>query len=325
MSEQTYTHRTASGMEVELKRMKSYHQEWLTQGKSGNQSTVKKTNKSQKNIDNVAADIIVRIDDDTDITLQKISKLPSWEFKEIMLVARFFSCDIYFTDRVNEYEQYLKTKELIFLAIDYKNGKISKEEILSKEIEIIELEQYMELEEVPEFESNLPEHLFKFTWEWRNGDEQHKHKFEVPINIWDFPVEKSKVVYDWTALQKGDCCKKQITLPISKKLIQWSMLNVDLENKFKGSLNMETLHINTPITWRNPVELVKKESSEGYIPVQLNTSKMEILDIEALREDISNNEGKIDTILTLNHPEKDELIRVDIFQVVSFFIPSGVV
>lgn len=325
--ENTYTHTTSSGLEVELKRMKSYHQEWLTQGRGSSRSTKTKTNKSQKNIDDVAADIVVSIDGDKAITLDKIQSLPSWEFKEIMLVARFYSCDIHFAERMDEHSKYLELVKGVELALKYKEGELTEADLTKMDVSINYIESLTDYEEVPLFESTLPDHLFKFTWEWKDGDVSDKHLFEIPIGLWDFDMVPGKALYKFEELHdKGSSVKKnRLTLPISKKLIEWSILDVNLENRFKGGLNMETMHINTPISWRNPVELVKKETGEGYIPIQLNLSKMEILDIEELRHDIHTKEGKIDTVLTLNHPAKDELIKVDIFQVVSFFIPSGVV
>lgn len=327
---QTYTHKLASGLEIEFKRMMSIHQEWLSQGKSRS-STKTKTNKSDKNIDDVLADITVRIGSKSlenlrhEEKLKYIGELLSPCFKEALMAARFFSVDRHFAERQVEYSAYLDELKKWQLKRDFEEGILSKEQLKAQGVDELELQEISE--EKPEYKSELPEHIFTFSYTWKDKDEdgniiELSEKYELPVHFHEFKFRAPKTLF--TELPTSEEKVFELELPIAGSKVRYNMLDVKMENMNKGRLDSETIHINSPIQWRNPVVLEPKSSGEGFIPIKLNTSKMEIIDIEELRKHIYEHEGSCDSTISIKHPHKELLTKVDILQVVTFFIPSGV-
>lgn len=329
----TYTRELASGLEVEFRRMMSIHQEWLSTGKT-QKSTKSKTNKSDKNIDDVFADILVSIGG-VDVSswkheskLELVGKMLSTDFSEAILAARFFSVDRHFAERQQEYEAYLIQLKLWELGQKLKNGEISEEIALAEAGPESNIEHIISLadDDMPVYESQYEPHIFSFNYTWKDKDDlgnlvEVPFKYEMPIHFHDFEF-KAPAVKSHKLLSDEEK-NNELVLPISGEKVRWSMLDIKMENIMRNSIKPESFHVNTPIILRNPVRLEPKQGG-GVIPIKLNTSKMELIDIEELRKDIFTKEGKADTSITIQHPEKDITTKVDILKVVTFFIPSGV-
>jgi hypothetical protein len=326
----TYTHILKSGLEVEFKRMMSNHQEWLSKGKS-QKSTKAKTNKSDKNIDDVIADVLLKVGSlnienyTHEEKLKVVQRMFSPDFKETLMAVRFFSVDVHFSERQQEFAKHLEQVALWKLRCEFVEEKKTADEIeaLGHNVEAL-----MEMsEDEPIYVSELPDHIFSFSYTWKDKDPETgalietPQKYDMPVHFHEFKFEGPYKIF--TELPTEDEKNQFLTLPIAGSNIRWSILDVELENKFKGQLNPDNVHINTPLKWRNPVELIAKTGG-GTIPHQLNTSKMEIIDIELLRKEVFDKEGKSDTTIKIQHPQKEVLTTVDVLQVVTFFIPSGV-
>ncbi len=314
MNEQTYTDRFPSGIEFEVRRMKGLHQEWLTKGRSGKSSAKAAGDKNLKNIDDVFADCCVRIGSDTNIDLKKVQDLTSPDFKYGLLVLRFFSCDEYFPERESEWREYQERK----------NEAKKEWEELKAAGTVDEAAEF----EFEEFKSALPDHEFAFKYEWKGADDKmHTHDYSPALTLRDFEIKPFDKQFKELA-EMAEYKVRAMTLKMSGKNIQWRMMDVKAENRYRTLAKAENIHANTFIEWRDPKELInnpKADAAQKVIPINLNLQKLDIPDIEQLRKDIYQSEAKVNTMLVLEHPDNSEDVRVDVTTVVSFFFPSGVV
>lgn len=114
-----------------------------------------------------------------------------------------------------------------------------------------------------------------------------------------------------------------IMLPKSKKVVKFRMLDGrGEENGAKVKVSQRTSH--TPLKMRNPVEVLDKKDKEGNnIEVILNLDDLGLKDISYLRAQIKAYEGRVDTEIKFEHPEKEnEFITVNILGQLAFFFPS---
>ncbi len=330
---QTYTAKAPSGFEFELKRMKAYHQEWLTEGAVSGRAKGTKKGKNEHKVEDILADILVRIDDDEDITGEKVLQLPRYDFKYMLFIARFFSCDLHFCERMEEWEKFQHKLKLWKIRQSINAGTITDAELIAVEMtrEQIMDDPSLDQDNEPEYESILPDHIFKFTFTWEQDDEELTHEYEVPLHMHDFKVVEPKIKFTWKDLTSGrgadsfDAKDMRVKLPISGQELVWHILDIGLEEKNRGGFSIDKVNINTELKWRNPRILSPKESEPGkFMPVQANPSKFEYLDIEEYRKAVFETEGKVDSTLTLRLPETGKLIKVDVLGTTTFFIPSGV-
>ncbi len=333
----TFTATAPSGFEYETKRMMAYHQEWLTQGNRQNSSMRgAKKNKSEKRAEDIMCDILVHIDGDYELTPDKIKKLPSWDFKHMLFVARYFSCDLYFAERMEEYDKFSELLKLWNLRKDYEENKITAEQLLSDHkinVEDLLENEALDFDNAPEYTSQLPDHIFKFTYEWEDkvSKEVREHQYELPLHMHDFKITKPWRSFTWKELLDATATNGlgnkdvKLKLPISEQELVWHILDLEIEERMRGGFQPDEVNVNTALKWRNPRIMSPKQANPGeFMPIVSNSSKFELLDNEAFRQDVFSKEGKVDSMLTLKLPETGQLIKVDVLNTVTFFIPSGV-
>lgn len=118
-----------------------------------------------------------------------------------------------------------------------------------------------------------------------------------------------------------------LTLPRSKALVEWSMLDGSGEKIGIGKKKSERSS-NTVLEMRKPRYWVDSDGDkEGYWAV-LPLNELSLADITALRQDIKDKEGKVDTEIKFEHPlwesgkVDEQWVVVDVLSTVNFFFPT---
>lgn len=109
-------------------------------------------------------------------------------------------------------------------------------------------------------------------------------------------------------------------LPKSGLKLRWEILDGLIERQFAEVMKND-LRINLMIDMRKPKYSFMKEGKEQWI--MFETGKQHVVDLEALRMDIQDKEGNVDTSLTIQHPDDPgRQQRVDLIALPVFFFPS---
>ena len=278
MQQEVFTDILPSGVSFDIVRMKGYHQEWLTSG--GTKGV------GARSLEDVLADRIKRLGDCKEITPEIVKKMPSADFAYALLVMRFFTCDPYFKARRDQYADWLEKKSNIEAE-----RKAAADDNLGVEIPVQPWEA--------EFKSDLPEHKFKFKYEWKSGNAKKSQDMVLPIYFHDFTVRKYgfqvENYTDPTAEKKdnmlGDKHYHFITLELSKMKVRWQILNVLTEHRFAHLFKDDTkVNSSSPITMRVPCEMQKASKSEMPIAIK-KLGDLELLDLEQIRQNIYDVEG----------------------------------
>lgn len=198
--------------------------------------------------------------------------------------------------------------------------------------DMLACDKKMALVEVRQFTMDFePEFNFIYSYTDSNGKKQEV-EMEIPVPEGHFKSEPVKVLEgdelvpakyeEYSALEK----KVQITLPRSKELVEFTMLDGRGE-KIGQSTAKNNRSSHTVIEMRNPVYFVKKDNG-NTVPVKLNLDKLAYKDIEALRKAIKDYEGRVDTEIMFEHPEAEfkagaeKDVIIDVLGVTAFFFPS---
>lgn len=170
------------------------------------------------------------------------------------------------------------------------------------------------------------EFVFMHTYKGADGA---KHEVEISEDIPDgrFPMHAVKKLNDKKKFVPANYAEysdieKHITieLPRSKKKVRFTLLDGTGE-KIGVSTSKTSRSSHTPIKMRIPVYFEKKEKG-GEIPVSLNLDSLPIKDIEYLRKQIKEYEGRVDTEIIFDHPVEDKNEVLDVISAVAFFFPS---
>jgi len=176
--------------------------------------------------------------------------------------------------------------------------------------------------------NNKPE--FNFTYVWESDDNKvSKSEHSVVFDETDFKETPYLVSNDkgelvpLNAVEYADINKLvRITLPVSKKIVQFKMLDGAAEIA-SGDISKKDRSSHTPITMRNPNYVEIKDKKERLLMVtSTDLDRMPLMDIEHLRGMIKKVEGEIETLLVIDHPKKDEQATIEIVGTPAFFFPS---
>ncbi len=171
---------------------------------------------------------------------------------------------------------------------------------------------------------------FDFTYEWESDNNKvFKSEHSVEFDDTDFKETPYSVINDKGELvplnvtEYADINKLvKVTLPISKKMVQFKMLDGAAEVA-SGNILKKDRSSHTPITMRNPNYVEVKNKKEKLIMVtSTDLDRMPLMDIEHLRGMIKKVEGEIETLLVIDHPKKDEQATIEIVGTPAFFFPS---
>lgn len=303
MIAQTYSGLLPCGLPVEIKRFKTYHQDWLTETPSKNKTG--KTPKENKSLEHVIADCVVQIGD-TDFRnlkleekVEVIQKLPSTEFKYLTLMVRFFTCDIDFTKRMDAYHEWCENNQ----GVD---------------------EGYVD---------PIEPHEFKFNLDYEEDGVSKTKEYSINLALFDFDVKLGVIRGISTIDEIKQHLEQSLELPISGLNITWEILDLEKELKYQASTSQPGFSINSPLVWRGVKRYIKsdKPGDENKQGVRVTMNKgdigsLEVLDSSALRKDVMTKEGYVNTVISVEdpNPKSEKLIDVDVINVTSFFIPSGV-
>jgi hypothetical protein len=172
--------------------------------------------------------------------------------------------------------------------------------------------------------------IFKFEWKYTSTKggkkKQEVHQLEIDIKE-GFPNKKPMVVGEDGSLVEmcvedySELDKTRFTiLPQSGKNVSWSLLDGFAETR-GSKVKKEHRSSHLTLQLRNPQELVQTQN--GVTPIILDLDKLSFIDIEHLRAEMYDIDGKIDTNIRFDHPEEEKEITVDVLGVLAFFFPSG--
>lgn len=195
------------------------------------------------------------------------------------------------------------------------------------------------LVEARQFSLDFDEH-FSFTYEYKDSATGEKREETLDLDLsagfesrpYKLLVETEDGV-EWQAAeyQEYDDIKREFDfeLPKSKKMVRIHLL--DGKGEAVGSkMKRVDMSSHTQLLIRNPQYLVEKESG-NIIPMKIETrdlDRMSIKDLEAIRTNIKNLEGQVDTEIMFEHPEaetkqgKEKDVVVDLLGEIAFFFPS---
>ena len=256
----THKFRLPTGIECEVKELTGKHQRILTE---------QKNKKMGENLNELLADVIVRIGTNTKIDLQFVKQLLACDRKKILCEVRQFTMDF--------------------------------------------------------------DPIFKFTYDYTDANNaKQKHELEIDLTE-NFPARPLMI-------EKGDDLvaaeyneydeinrKVTLVLPKSGKTIVWTLLDGNGEGIGMATAKADRSS-HTAIKMRNPVEMVKTE--KDVVPIQVNLDNLGLKDIEALRKNIKDIEGVVDTEISFVHPEAEmkpqaeKNVVIDVLSVLAFFFPS---
>jgi len=103
--------------------------------------------------------------------------------------------------------------------------------------------------------------------------------------------------------------------------VHWKILTASKEKEF-AEVGPKQRHLNLPIVMRVPRIMLEPKSGKEPVPTIYETSKGDWGDLEQLRAEIHKKEGKIDTMITIKHPNKSKEASVDLIGTLAFFVPS---
>ncbi len=209
--------------------------------------------------------------------------------------------------------------------------------------------------------SNEDNNSFVFDYEFPSqGNKKLKQRYEVDFNEKDFPIKPAKwvkeqmlkdyaemagievediaplrykeiimsenfpVMYDSYEAMLDENLQVDYTLPECKVDIFWKMCTGKEENIF-AKQSVETINSHTQLLMRTPKfvnqELSQKSDKEVVQAVPLD--QLSNIDIEALRKNIMETEGNVDSMIVVRSDEDANAIaQVDLLQTPAFFFAS---
>lgn len=187
--------------------------------------------------------------------------------------------------------------------------------------------------------------MFEFTWEYTTeSGEKAEKKIDIPLNEeGTFPtkpvmirneagelIELSKAIREENGLaddepyEYDEVTKRKAVhfiLPRSKEPVRWEMLDGRKEDMASKIKKIERSS-HSVLKVRNLVRF------DGETPIQLHLDSCSLLDIEAIRTNMKEVEGKVDTEISFLHPEEelksasDKNVVIDVLGTIAFFFPS---
>lgn len=177
--------------------------------------------------------------------------------------------------------------------------------------------------------------VFEFKYEFK-GDytltdekgEQHHFKEcpeDISIPVPEFPVTPYADAAQWQAKPYSDIPKRyELDLPKSGKRAVWYLSTVLNETRAaQGKKKVASSHM----------QLETRKASYlggegGKTEMLLTLDNMHLADIETIRKSIKEKEARVDTLVVLEHPQKDKVadeyktVTVDLLTQPAFFFPS---
>lgn len=283
MKTNTHVDKFPSGVEFEVKELTGKHQRILTEQSS-------KTH-NQK-LDEVLADILVRVGTDTEIKEEFIKTMLACDKQKALITVRQFTLGF--------------QKEFEF-HWDYKSSDGAKK---THKLSI------------PLEDANFPtKPVMCYNPNFTEGSEDEKCSKEL-ITLEEFLKDTLGVeALEYEHVLKAK--KVEIILPRSEERVTYTMLDGDGE-EIGSKIKKSERSTHTPIRMRKPVRF----DAETGTPIQLNLDKLAYLDIEHLRKSIKEVEGNVDTEIMFEHPEAEQKqanekdVIVDLLSTTAFFFPS---
>lgn len=167
--------------------------------------------------------------------------------------------------------------------------------------------------------SNDYDPSFKFSFEWpMEGGLKQKFDYDVEFTEENFKSRPYKS--QWNSMEEIEK-NVDFTLPGSGIEMRWTMLDGEKEGKI-SDIAEEHRSSHTLIQLRNPRVVTKENGKEVHDNIQLNLKQLSWADLNALRKNILETEGDMDTFLVIEHPKTKKTTRVDLISVPAFFFPS---
>lgn len=134
------------------------------------------------------------------------------------------------------------------------------------------------------------------------------------------------VVYSDYHKMIQECQIRKVTLPESGVEVEWSHLNQELEERVGRFLGVEDTSSHTMLEIRKPTFEMEVSSPEGakHNPrTAVPLDELGFMDIEHLRGDMLDNEGKIDTTIVVQYKDDPSSVQqLDLVTIPAFFFPS---
>lgn len=165
---------------------------------------------------------------------------------------------------------------------------------------------------------------FKFKYEFGNtGGLREKFEYNVTFDEKSFPDKPYAHQYNNLAEINREI---EFTLPRSGKVVTWKMLDVETESDHDALYDVEGRSSLTMLELRDPIYFIDDVDGTNQKvkrPVKLDLRKQSWKDLDALRKNILDTEGNVDTLLTIAHmTNKEKEARIDLLSVAAFFFPS---
>lgn len=203
--------------------------------------------------------------------------------------------------------------------------------------------------------SNKNNPLFKFNYEFPTKDgKKYKDAYTVKYEPEDFPVKP----YQWVReemieryrklneIEEGEqlteaqmaealgteipkmfddyqeiinkYLKQEFKLPESGVIVEWEIMDGEKEKKNQGVLTADNVSSHTQIMIRNCVY-----RDEAKTPIKIPLDRMDTMDIEALRLQIMELEGEMETTVVVQYKDNVNMqASVDLVTTAGFFFPS---
>lgn len=193
---------------------------------------------------------------------------------------------------------------------------------------------------------------FKFAYEWplqQGSKEKDLHNYSVNFDSKNFPVEPyqwmreklaelkkdgDETVYDGHNIAYPVLYKSYEEMLADHKYRTFSLPGTDVKCRFTlqtGGIEAEYSHIpqnkqdaNTTFEMHDCKywDPDKDNSTKGKW-IDMSTDEMDMLFVEVIRKTIKEHEGKVDTMLAIQHPKNQAReTRVDLVGLLAFFFPS---
>lgn len=277
-----------SGVECEIQSLLGVHQKWIT-----NQDE----NKRLQGFIDLMVDCIKRIGSDTDITEEKVEKMLGPDRKQLLVAIRQLSTN-HEPNFVFDYEFPAKTGQKKKQRYDILFDENDFPMIPFKWVRDEMCRLYAEQNEINDRELVADE-------------VSEALKMDVPVMY---------ETYDEMLIANREQSYK---LPESGVVVDWKLADGETESAFGKRLKSSgAVSSHTQLQMATPTYVDTEETEGKKTPISLPLDQLTYMDIEGLRKNINDVEGKYDTLLAIQYKDENIHAQIDLVTVSAFFFPS---
>lgn len=186
-----------------------------------------------------------------------------------------------------------------------------------------------------------PTFRIRFPYTDKDGEKQ-EYTEDVPLDEGHFPmkpmmVEQEATGEDGNTMLVPASFEEYVDVIAHKRVrkilpsgLAVEFTHLDGRGELIGvSTKKSEVSAHTPLKMRRPVYFEQKENTN--IAISLNLDRLSYKDISALRIFIKDVEGRVDTEISIEHPEaqfltpSEQEVVIDVMGSLDFFFPSGVI